>query len=90
MKHTKYIVYNRGGFGTDTMIIFGPTISHHEVAQSMGVLDNVVSAGFLQIGIFTEGEVGVHAYGGSDTLKIDSRPGEDTVLAKFTLFGWDY
>ncbi len=71
--HLKYIVHNIAGY--EEPVIFGNGYQHVMMAQLMGIQDNIVSAGFLQIGA-----TGAKCYGESMTLKVASRPKEDSAL----------
>ncbi len=68
----KYIVVNKFG---EQIIIFSSVLDHKTVTGDM----DIISAGFINI------EFGIHCYGESQTLKIKSRPEEDSLLAEMLL-----
>lgn len=80
---TKYIVFT--GPYTEEMLIFGDTLKHSDVAIRMGVLNNMISAGFLHISLDEEGSPTVKAYGESTSLEVKARPEKDTYLAQRVL-----
>lgn len=71
--HLKYIIHNIAGY--EEPVIFGEAYQHVMMAKLLGISDNVVSAGFVQIT-----NKGAQCYGESITLKVASRPEEDTTL----------
>lgn len=72
--------------GREEIFIFSQGISHNEFAAKMRLLsDSIVSAGFIKIGCTKDYEAKPTCFGESLTLKIESRPKEDTVLAEFAL-----
>jgi hypothetical protein len=73
MLQLKYIIHNIAGYPEP--VIFGPGYQHDMMARLIGVKDNVVSAGFLQITT-----KGVRCYGESLSLGVSSRPIEDSEL----------
>lgn len=84
MRQTKYIVYDTPL--NEVMIIFGATQQHADIAHQLGVRDDIISAGFLSIGLKeTDGDCDVSAYGDSLSLRVESRPVEDSRLARIVL-----
>lgn len=78
----KYIVVEEL-FG-EHIIIFSPGLHHSTVAGNM----KVISAGFMDLQYnMPDVNVHVHCYGGSESLKIESRPHEDKILARILLRG---
>lgn len=83
MNKVKYIVIE-GSYRE--MFIFGDTRQHAEVWDKFRNNSNeIVSAGFLNIGIGPDGNATVQAYGESISLNVKSNPERDTKLAKRTL-----
>jgi len=83
MISTKYIVFDSGLDAE--MIIFGSPMQHVDVAAQMKITDSLISAGFLNIGINSFGEIFVEAYGKSISLDIGSIVEFDSQLAKKVL-----
>lgn len=87
-KEAKYIVVKMrsdiDGTWEDQIVPFNSNIIHYDMAVNFGLNGHIVSAGFIK---FTE--EGPSCYGRSESLRKDSRPEEDTLLAKFA-FGEDY
>lgn len=83
----KYIVVST--MFSEQIIIFSSVIDHKTVAGNM----NVISAGFVDILCTRDknkhGEyylkIKTHCYGESKTLKLSSRPKEDSILAEILL-----
>jgi len=75
-RRAKYIVVD--DLFCENIIVFGHELIHHNVAIKFG-LENIISAGFVT---FTD--KGPECYGRSTSLKRNSRPEEDTKLAKLT------
>ena len=83
MISTKYIVFDSGIDAE--MMIFGSSLQHVDVAAQMKITDSLISAGFLNIGINSFGEIFVEAYGKSISLDIGSIVEFDSQLAKKVL-----
>jgi hypothetical protein len=69
----KYLVHDKNG--VEEPFIFPETIEHVEMADLLGVENNVVSAGF-----FTITDRGASCYGSSMTLMVSARRIEDRDL----------
>lgn len=89
MRHrdSKYIVIRQGMFdyGRETMFVFERTNVHKLVALMLteGDLSRVISAGFCSID-----KDGYHCFGESESLRISSRPREDSEILE-DMFGED-
>lgn len=73
MSQSKYVVIEDKG-----MIVFPKHLNHLDVAKSIigptkNVLDNVISAGFCQIGVNEKPEPTYHCYGKSVSMNKNSR-----------------
>lgn len=76
----KYIVWD----GMYMMIVIFDGMSHSEMAQTLGITDRVLSAGF----VFNDALNDIRCQGRSTSLKVDSDPERDTKLLRQHL-GWD-
>lgn len=72
----KYVVMC-GEFGSEEMVIFSETMKHSHICRKA----QVISAGFIQVRN-KSGDIDPEAYGESVSLRVGSRPEEDTKLAK--------
>ena len=79
----KYIIIMISGI--ETPILFPETMNHSDVARGLcfGSVDNVVSAGFWNTTVTTDGYVEYHAWGDSYTLKMKSREEDSAILNRF-------
>lgn len=77
----KYVVFENGLQG-EFLIAFTAQIEHRDMARRFPH-SKPVAAGFIRIN--DKGELSCH--GMSESLKIGSRPAEDTALANFMLRG---
>lgn len=62
------------------IIVFGEIMKHSDFK-----ILNPISAGFISFGINKEGNPTCSCYGRSISLDLDSKPEEDTILAKSQL-----
>lgn len=69
----KYIIFNRSGL--EVPLIFPTTVNHIEIAQRIGMVFKVVSAGQCSVG--NDGKI--YCWGESISLKVKSRE-EDTEI----------
>lgn len=72
----KYVIVENE-FGVETALLFESSIKHIDAAWYFHKSHMVVSAGFYS----TDGK-NVHAYGKSESLRIDSRPEDKFLVAK--------
>ena len=81
MSKVKYIVFNDDRL--EDIVIFSELQTHSEIAH--GLPGEVVSAGFIRI--FSDGEIDVRVecYGESISLEVESRPEQDTKIARRAL-----
>ena len=82
MEHCKYIIIEKNAL--ELPIVFSPCMSHDYFS---GLCVNIISAGFASFGTTKEGRASVCAFGESTTLKIKSRPEEDTNLLRRHILG---
>ena len=80
MTRVKYVVT-----ADNEIIIFGEAMNH-SVFRSF----NPTSAGFISFGVNKDGNLSCTCYGKSVSLKLESNPELDTLLAKRTLNMMDY
>lgn len=74
--NTKYVVIEHPSIG-ETMYIFPEYIVHREAARNNTMMgDKIIAAGFIAV----EQEGLLMCYGRSESLNINSRPEEDSVL----------
>lgn len=86
MLRSKYIVTNRL---QEQAIVFSELLGHDDVLNQMGLnLKDVISAGFVSLGLGDDYRIRVSAYGKSISLKVESRP-EDTILLEKALGIYD-
>ncbi len=73
---SKYIVIRNAGTmrTSDAAIVFPELMKHSDVAAAFGGRDRVLGAGFVNV--YLDGEIKVHVYGHSESLKIESRPAD--------------
>jgi len=84
MNKTKYIVFLNGY--NKEIIIFGCTMTHVEVAQQMQLSDaNILSAGFVSVGMNSHNEIEVNCHGRSESLGLKSDQERDSFLALHAL-----
>lgn len=69
----------------DQIIVFGEYYQHSEFARF-----EPISAGFIAIGADGRHEPTCSCYGESVSLKLQSKPEEDTKLARKQILGYDY
>lgn len=72
MKRIKYVRTEN-----DEIIVFSELLNHSDFKKF-----NPISAGFISIGVNKEGNPSCNCYGSSYTLNMESKPEEDTELAK--------
>ncbi len=77
----KYIVWDNGSYAT---IVVFDVIPHSEMANTLGITDKVLSAGF----VFNDALNDIRCQGRSTSLGVNSNPEQDTNLLKRRL-GWD-
>lgn len=84
MGNGKYIIVNT--IGSETPILFPTFLTHFNMAEPFGGKEGVVSAGFFEVGAEETDDdpdnIGVSAYGMSETLKKVSRGEKDAWLIK--------
>jgi len=84
MANSKYITYM--GVFSDTIVIFDNNELHANIAAKMKLtLDDILSAGFLNIFIKDDNEIDVICYGESISLNKKSDPVSDTTMAQKAL-----
>ena len=89
MLEPKYIIYHDEVNDIEDIIIFSGFQKHIEVAHHLH--GKVVSAGFIKLTATDNPEgssgpdVNIQCYGESNTLHIQSRPDEDTEIARHRL-----
>ena len=70
-----------------TPIVFPEHMDHSKVAEGFGGKDNVVSAGFVRVGVDDEGGIRVVCWGKSQSLGLESAGEDDAVFIKIMLRG---
>ena len=83
MYPTKYVVVKHLDNGMETPYIFPNFITHSDFARDVGYGSHVVSAGFCYI----DKDLSFVAHGKSVSLKVASRPDEDSKLLTRWLTG---
>ena len=76
----KYIVTEE-----EKIVIFSELQQHSEFSRF-----SPISAGFISIGLDEKGGLSCSCYGSSVSLKLDSRPKEDTELANRQIINAEY
>ncbi len=80
MTRVKYVVTDN-----NEIIIFGEAMNHSTFKNF-----NPTSAGFISFGVNKDGNPSCTCYGKSVSLKLESNPEQDTLLAKRRLNMLDY
>lgn len=80
MHDFKYIVFLYGDH--EVALTFPAFIGHDEMARNVGGKDNVVSAGFFSVGMNSDQEIEVDAWGKSVSLKLKSREVDARLISK--------
>lgn len=79
-KKSKYVVFYDGARHRPEAIIFSSNLIHADVARRMrGAVLLPVSAGFVDMGI-VDGAPHAKAHGRSDSLNLDSQPGDSVFV----------
>ena len=78
----KYVVLDYSAIHGETIFIFPESVTHKSFSLDMAATRPIVSAGFVHKSPMGK----LHCYGRSESLGIDSRPGEDSLLANL-MFG---
>lgn len=85
MNKLKYLVF--GGKLNLESIIFPSSMSHDDMAHQLGVKkENILGAGFVKF-VNEEGKLKCECYGDSFSLRIPSRPVEDSLKVTLDYLG---
>jgi len=92
MTHTKYICVHQFSNGVEAIITFPDTVEHADMANGVDNIGTVISAGFCDYivnGGCYNGVMGLRGscFGESTSLKLKSRPEEDTILLNYQIGG---
>lgn len=89
MRKLKYIVF-KGVLDMES-IVFPDTVSHDVMAYKVGIRDNsnILGAGFVEF-VSCNGKLKAECFGNSVSLKVDSRPLDDSLRVTVDYFGLNY